>query len=1205
MTVRRLLFAAVIALVSRVAAPLAAEQFTRGLGVYPGDPLENFAPVLEIDRSTYRNLALHRPAYHSSSYDYNLTAQLVTDGIKTTVPPHWIAVATSQHGMLKRHKREWPLDGNWVSTVDFKGPSAWLQIELGGGEQAPEVDGFEVEARVHAASQQPENWACTVAGSDDGESWQELGRAVGMARPGGNVATAIAFEAPARRRFYRVTFSDPRAVSWQVGELRLVRGGRQVHIAGPHNFASAWMSAGGGQEWVSVDLGAEARFDRVALHWVHRAAEGALQVSDDAASWRTVQALPAGETGASGATDELKLRRPVRAPYVRILMTKPASPEGYVLSELEVFGRGGPVPRPAAAPAPRAGGRLDLAGGRWRVQRDSLVAADGRALSTPGFDDRDWLIATVPGTVLTSWYNAGALPDPNFGDNQLMVSDSFFYADFWYRNEWVAPPRAWEPVPLVAGRTALPGLIGARRERLRAAGRRAWLHFDGINWKADVFLNGEALGRIEGGFTRARFDVTDRLRPGEPNALAVRIHKNASPGSVKEKTFENPDKNGGALGADNPTYHASIGWDWIPTIRGRNTGIWNDVYLSESGPVTLEDPLVTTALPLPETTSADIAVEVRLRNHTAAPVAGALRGRFGDVAFEMPVTVGASAAQTVRLDPSTHPALRLQSPRLWWPAGYGEPHLYAVELRFDTADGASDAKAFQAGVRQLAYSEEGGALRMWINGRRFVPRGGNWGFAESMLRYRAREYDAAVRYHRDMHSNMIRNWVGQIGDDEFYEACDRHGIVVWQDFWLANPWDGPDPADDAMFLANASDTVRRIRNHPSVGLYCGRNEGYPPQPLDGALRQAVAELHPGLHYIASSADDVASGHGPYRAMPLHFYFGEGVRAKIHSEMGMPNIVTMESLRLMMPERAMWPLGPMWGLHDFSLGGAQGGSSYLERVQKNWGGVVGVADWVALAQFGNYEGYRAMFEAQSRNRTGLLIWMSHPAWPSFVWQTYDYYLEPTAAYFGAKKGSEPLHIQWNPVSETVEVVNYSAGDAPGLTATAQVLDAAGAVRWEKSATLDSAEDTTQSVIAMEYPVRLTPLHFLRLRLTRGDELVSENFYWRGLEEGDYRFLRELPQVKLEVSTTAERQGDRWRLTTDLHNPGSHPALMVRLKAVRAKTGDRILPALYSDNYVALMPGERRTITTELRHADTRGEAPRIIVEGFNAGQVATD
>jgi hypothetical protein len=595
-------------------------------------------------------------------------------------------------------------------------------------------------------------------------------------------------------------------------------------------------------------------------------------------------------------------------------------------------------------------------------------------------------------------------------------------------------------------------------------------------------------------------------------------------------------------------------------------------------------------------------LEVTLRNYDPNPVTGVLRGRFGDVEFQAPVTVEALSARTVKFDPSTTPALRLQAPRLWWPNGYGDPNLYPVELKFETAGGAvSDATAFQAGVRQFTYSEEGQALKIWINGRRLIPRGGNWGFGESMLRYRAREYDIAVRYHREMNYNMIRNWVGQIGDDEFYEACDRHGIVVWQDYWLANPNDGPDPDDNNLFLRNARDYTLRIRNHPSIGLYCGRNEGYPPKPIDDGLRAMLTELAPGLHYIGSSADDVVSGHGPYQAMPVKYYFTERATPKFHSEMGMPNIVSIESLRAMMPEGAMWPQGDMWGLHDFSLHGAQGGASFIGRIDQSYGGANSAAEWVSLAQFVNYEGYRAMYEAQSKRRMGLLIWMSHSCWPSFVWQTYDYYFEPTAAYFAVKKASEPLHVQWNPVTDSVEVVNYSGGNVKGLTAQVRILNLDGSLKWEKSALVDSAEDSTVSPIRMEYPSGLSAVHFLQLRLTNGGRTVSENFYWRGTQEGNYQALRDLPKVNLEVSTRVERQGDVWHMTTEVANPSKAPALMVRLKPVREKSGDRILPAIFSDNYIALMPGERRTITIDVQHADTRGERPQIVVGGFNVGQ----
>jgi hypothetical protein len=1174
---------------------------TKGVGVYPGDPREDFAPTLVAESATYRNLAYRRPAYQSSAYDLNLTAQLVTDGIKEKTPPRWVATTTSEDGLQPKPTRELALDHNSVSGVDLEGPG-WIQFELGGGDAPLQIDRVQIEAHPRrpapwqrARPRKPvkdpgadtKEWAWTVSVSDDRKTWTEMGRASGVIETpppppsGGRLAAvfawlrranpvlrpSVSFAEPQRSRFYRISLDAAAGERWALAEVAFFDRNGPVEVGGPYRFSSAWMSEGAGEQWVSVDLGAPCTFDRVALSWIRRAAEGSIQASDDGETWRDLQALPA----AGAASDDITLAQPAKGRYVRVLMKHPASPEGYVLSELEVWGRGGLVPRPHAA-AQAVGGRLDLAGGAWRVERDSLVHADGAALSQPGFQDAGWLIATVPGTVLSSYWNAGALPDPNFGQNQLAISDSFFYADFWYRTEFQAPAAS--------------------------EGQRSFLSFDGVNWKAEVFLNGEKVGRVEGGFMRGRFDVTGLIQPGKVNALAVRIEKNATPGSAKQKTIERGGQNGGALGADNPTYHASIGWDWIPTVRGREIGLWNDVYVSVTGPVTVDDPAVGTTLPLPDVSRADVRIEASLVNHQSNPVSGTLRGSFGEVKFEQAVEIGPDAKKAVVLDPSTHPALRLETPKLWWPNGYGDPSLYDVTLEFVTDGQVSDARAFKAGVRQFTYSEDGGALRIWINGRRFVGRGGNWGFPETNLRYRRREYDIAVRLHRDLNFTMIRNWVGQTGDDEFYEACDKYGIVVWQDFWLANPFDGPDPDDDDLFLSNVRDTVLRIRNHPSLGLYCGRNEGDPPRTLERGIRSILAELHDDIHYIPHSASGPVSGGGPYWAEAPKFYFEQRATPKLHSELGMPNVVTWDSLQQMMPKSALWPQGLDWGLHDFNLDGAQRLSGFGKMLDESYGGADNAADWVKLAQFINYSGYRAMFEAQGKNRMGMLLWMSHPAWPSFVWQTYDYYFDPTGGYFGSRKGSEPLHIQWNPSTDEVEVVNYSAGDLAGLAARAEVLNMDGSVQWKADAKVDSKEDSVVEAFKMKYPAGLTPVHFIRLTLARGDEMVSDNFYWRGTEEGNYKALQTLPKVPLEASTRSERQGDRFILTTDLHNAAKAPALMVRLGVVRARSGDRVLPALFSDNFVALMPGERRVIRTEVDAADARGETPAISIDGFN-------
>jgi hypothetical protein len=1176
-------------------------QFSRGIGIYPGDLKEDFSPSLIIDNSTYRNLALHRPAYHSGSYDYNLTAQLITDGIKSSELPGWIVVSTSQNGILKKNEREWLIDHNPVTDIRLDSSYCWIMLEMGGSNPGTEIDRVSISGNLLLNLDRPKGWSVKITGSDDGFKWDELGSLKGSNFPGDtltgfmrnfapkNLRTfnfSAILSSPVKKKFYKLEFISSCVSGWRIGGFDFFRNNNLMEIAPSHNFNSCWMSEGKPEEWVYVDLGASCTFDEINLYWINSSQNCKVQLSDDAAIWKDVQELKA-DTKTSAT---LTFKTALKGRYVRLLLVEQVSGKYHFLSELEVFGRGGPVPK--AKPMSgidQNGAKLNLDGGSWRLQRASLVNENGEKLSVSRFNDDGWLVATVPATVLMSYKNAGAIADPNYSDNQFMISDSWFNSDFWYRTIFNVPASFLH--------------------------ERTFLNFDGINWKAEIFLNGENIGKIEGAFIRGKFDVTDKIIPGKENVIAVHIIKNASYGTIKEATISNTDKNGGFLGADNPTYHASIGWDWIPTIRGRNIGIWNDVYLSSNGPVTINDPFVSTDLHLPDTSKADISLEVKLKNHLNKLVEGILKGTFGDLPFEQPVKLQRLEEKIVRLDPSTSKTLLLNNPRLWWPAGYGAQNLYDVKLTFETSDKKiSDSKEFKTGVRKMSYSEAGGKLKIWINGRRFIGRGGNWGFPESNLAYRNREYDIAVRYHKEMNFTMIRNWVGQTADDEFFEACDRYGVMIWQDFWLANPADGPDPSDPGMFLKNADDFVHRIRNHPSIALYCGRNEGEPPPVIEKGLRELLPKVHPGIHYISNSAFGVVSGGGPYRSLPVKTYYGGRGTFKFHSEMGMPNIVSYESLREMMPDSSLWPINRMWGVHDFTLDGAQGGSSFMQQVNANFGEVKTAENWVSLAQWINHRGYRTMFEASGKRRMGLLLWMSHPAWPCLVWQTYDYYFEPTAAYFGCKKANEPLHIQWNPVTDSIELVNYSGGSGTGLTASAKLYNLEGTVIWEKKLSLDCPEDSTLNAFKMEYPDNLPDVQFIKLQLLKGSVLISDNFYWRGLDKNDikladrgryrgliennFQALNTLPKVNIQSSTNVEQKGSKWFLTTRLKNSSDRPVLMIRLKVVRTKTGDRILPVIYSDNYISLMPAEERVIQIELDNADTRGEKPQVVISGFN-------
>ena len=1166
---------------------LRSDYYTRGIGVYPGSPQEDFSPELLPDEDQYRNLALLRTTYQSSAYDYNLTSQLLTDGIVIDRAPQYFDLQTAE-GSVPKREREWMIDGGPYSRNTVRGEEAFFLFSMHNYNKTISR-AIVTGTLIYDDKAAQGGYEMTWEASNDGTTWTVLAVNKGAGLPGkarsgrvevndpnkqtGTVSMPMRrleetfdFTNTAAYASYRIRLRMKGAYEWTFHEVEFSNADGAVDLKPSQFFTSTWMSATAGEEWVSVDLGSHSEFDKVILHWVNKAVKGRIQTSDDAQTWTDAAPLPGGE----GLTDEIAVRGKAR--YVRVCMDRSADGGRYILSELEVMGRGGLLPRAVAMPE-AAGGRLTLSGGGWQLQRASEVQAGGVEIASPAYKAEGWVTATVPGTVLTSYKNVGALADPNYADNQLMISESFFNSNFWYRNEFQLPQ-------------------SFKRDRV-------FLNFDGINWKANVYLNGKQVGRLEGAFIRGKFDVTDCVKEGT-NVLAVEIIKNAHIGAIKEKNKQSTDFNGGILGADNPTFHATIGWDWIPTMRGRNIGIWNDVFLTTTGKVTVQDPYVQTQFALPDTTQARLTAEVVVKNHDGKDVSGVLQGRVGDLTFEQPVQLKAGEERTVVFDADRFPQLQVKNPRLWWPNGYGTPYLYDANFTFKVGEEVSDARDFKVGIRQMTFNEDGGVLNLYVNGRRFIGRGGNWGFSESNLNYRGREYETAVAYHADMNFTMLRNWVGMIGDEELYDACDKYGIMIWQDFWLANPADGPDPYYPDMFIANAEDYVKRIRSHASIGLYCGRNEGFPPETIDKALRRIVKEEHPGMHYISSSADDVVSGHGPYRMLPAKTYFTlETGNDKFHSERGMPNVLTYESfLRTYSPE-GIWPQSHQWGMHDYTLEGAQGATSFNEIIATGYGQPESAKEFADLAQWVNYDGHRSLFESRSKNRMGLLMWMSHSCWPSMVWQTYDYYFEPTAAYFAIKKASEPLHIQWNPATDEVEVVNYHAGLRPGLKARVQVLNMDATVAWEKEVTVDSREDTTEKCIKLEFPDGLSQVHFIKLVLEENGKAVSENFYHRSKVENNYQALKQLPKVSLRAQTQYDKGDDgEWKAEVTVENRSDAPALMVRLNIVGDKDGKQFLPIFYSENYFALLPGETKVVRVHWKDVDTRGNAPLLKVSGYN-------
>lgn len=817
---------------------------------------------------------------------------------------------------------------------------------------------------------------------------------------------------------------------------------------------------------------------------------------------------------------------------------------------------------------------INLSGGNWKLQNASLIKDPPGRIGQPDFDDSQWIPAVVPGTVLGSYVAAGLEPDPWFGDRMSRISDAFFSRnDFWYRDTF--------PVPA------------------DFSNKRIWLDFDGINWKAEIFLNGHAVGRIDGAFIRGRFDVTAIARPGATNCLAVLIHQVAHPGpgprKVIHKQLGSPTVNGDVLGADSPTFVASAGWNWLPMVRGRDVGIWNQVRLESSGDVTLIDPWVTSAMPLPDTSRADLTVRAELLNHSTEPQSGKLLGAIGNVTFEYPVELKPGQTTNVVLDKTSCPALSIANPRLWWPNDYGAQPLYTLHLRFERNEVVSDGKTVTFGIRQMDYKVINGHLTLFVNGQRILCRGGNWGMDEGMLNCDRAGYDLRVRLHHDAHLNMIRNWVGMTGRKAFYDACDRYGILVWDDFWLANPADGPDPDDPAMFLANVRDKIRRVRSHPAEALYCGRNEGDPPADLDAGMREAVAKLDGTRLYLPNSAAGTVTGHGPYEIKDVDWYFANRGKT-FHSELGIVAVPVVESMRAMMSVSNLWPINDMWAVHDYQ---SPRMPLYSQRIEQRYGKPTGIEDYCRKAQMVNLESAKAMYECLQANQGGgLLVWMTQPAWPSLICQLYDYYFEPTAAYFGARKACEPVHIFWNSDTDTIEAANDTITNCDHVTAEAWIYGLDGRERWHKSAPMDLASTSVRKCFPIERPTNPGQVFFVKLALRQGGKIISDNFYWSSGKGESCADLNQLAEVALPATASWVENGQTCRIRVQVSNPTSTVALMIRLKVRREHSGARVLPVFYSDNYFSLLPGENRQVTLEFAKTSLAGESPKIFEEGWN-------
>ena len=731
----------------------------------------------------------------------------------------------------------------------------------------------------------------------------------------------------------------------------------------------------------------------------------------------------------------------------------------------------------------------------WEVKPQAdLENVTGEQISTPGFEMSEYVKGVVPGTVFTAYVEAGIVPDPNYADNIYKVDETFYNRPFWYRTEFELPDSYSE-------------------------GKRVWLHFDNTNRFADFYFSGEKISGtktstkdVSGHMLRSKFDVTHLVKKSGKSAIAVLIID-----PDQKKTRKAKDPYGVAC---SPSYLAGAGWDWMPYVPGRLAGITGNTYLMVTGDVVMEDPWVRSELPTLQ--KAELSISTNVRNASSSPKKVVVSGVIqpGNISFSKEVRVEGGATTELSITKDDIAQLVIDQPKLWWPNGYGDPNLYTCKLTCSVDGEVSDVKDLTFGIKKYEYKMVDNVvgypvLTFFINGQKIYLKGGNWGMSEYLLRCQGKEYETKIRLHKEMNYNMIRLWTGCVTDDDFYDYCDKYGIMVWNDFWLYVAYN--DVAQPEAFKANALDKVRRLRNHPSIAIWCGANETHPAPDLDNYLREMIAkEDHNDRMYKSCSNQDGLSGSGWWGNQPPRHHFetsgsnlafntpaypygidhGYGMR----TEIGTATFPTFESVKEFIPEKDWWPLPTdeqlkndddnVWNKHFFGKEASNANPvNYKNSVNMQYGESSGLEEFCEKAQMLNIEVMKGMYEAWNdkmwNDAAGLLIWMSHPAYPSFVWQTYDYYYDPTGAYWGAKKACEPLHIQWNASNNSIKAINTTAKDLKGAIVKATIYDLNGKE-------IAAYGQTKQVDVAASNITEAFTLNFNPFNLAFGKEVVASSF-----------------------------------------------------------------------------------------------------------------
>lgn len=834
-------------------------------------------------------------------------------------------------------------------------------------------------------------------------------------------------------------------------------------------------------------------------------------------------------------------------------------------------------------------------------------------ISSTTFRHEGWYRATVPATVLAAQVASGEFKDPYFGmdlrripgmtypiglnsfSNLPMDKDSPYACSWWYRTEFQLP-RSY-------------------------TGKNLWVHFQGINYRANIWLNGRKLADskdVQGAYRIYEFNVTSFVRPGTRNVLALEI-------------FAPTEKE---LGINLV--------DWSPTPPDKNMGIWGDVCISASGPVAVRHPQVITHFPGSSLNQAELTVMAQIHNASPKAVSGVVEAVVDLDPVRQEVTLQPGETKSIRFEPDKYPALTVKDPKLWWPAEMGMPNLHNLAVSFSEGGRISDQVHARFGIREITSELTDRGYRLFrVNGRKILIRGAGWA-QDMMMRHPKGKLGAQIQYVLEMRLNTIR-LEAMLEVDEFFNLCDEKGILVMAGWCCCDIWERWDewvPGTLDVATEQLRTQILRMRSHPCMLVWLNGSDGPPPTNVESAYVQTLKETawpNPIIN-SASDATSTVTGPsgvkmtGPYDYEPPCYWLVDhdkkwGGAYGFNTETGPgPAIPPLQILKKMLPGDHLWPIDEFWNYH--SAGERfQTMDRYHEAMEKTYGKPAGLEDYLRKSQAMAYDGERAMFEAYAQNKytsTGVIQWMLNNPWPSTYWHLYDYFLYPAGGYFGTKKACEPLHVQYSYDDRSVVVVSSLREAASGLTVSARVFDFGLKELFSRESKADVEADSAKQVLTLP-PFPAEPgaaTYFVRLSLRdKSGKEISSNFYWLPARLStlawdktpdtaftpiatfeDLTALNSLPQVKLRAVAKFEKAEGSDRVRVTIENPGRSLAFQVHVGVRKAHSEDEILPVLWDDNYISLLPGESKVMTARYLEGGAVGSGASVLVDGWNVEPV---